>query len=1605
MLSRQVLIFSCLSLVVGLASASDWPMYQHDIARSGVTAEQVKPPLSMRWELRPRHAPDPAWEDPKPMPVEGYLELPRMKFDDTFHVAVAGNSVYFGSSADHKLYCIDAATGRERWSVITGGPIRFTPQIVGERLYAVSDDGYVYCLQVGDGKEIWKVRIAPKDDRVLGNGKMISLWPPRSGVLVDKGVAYCTAGMFPAEGVHVCALNADDGSIIWRNGTSGQAFQGYLLASDTTLFAPQGRVSPCGYSRESGKLTLSRPYFGKGTGGSWALLVDGQVVSGSEQIMAYDQRTRGAFAWFPGRKLVVTPDASYMASDTEMWAIKRKEYPKASLAYRSAKAQRVTFQRTHRSSVAALKRKQNALTAGLKQSQAKLEELKKQFETLKQAEQPDQEQTTAIGAQVEKMTASQTAQNDELEGVEKEIADRNKQAEEVDANVAAKYDGMLTARNWHIQCAAPHSMICAGGVIFAGGEDKVVAIDVADGNTLWSQQVDGKAKGLAVANAHLYVSTTTGAIYCFGAEGTPALGEIAQPTEPSPYRRDALTPVFEAAAEQIVRDTGITKGYCLVLGSGTGRLALELAKRTDLHIYGVDSQAENVEAARKALDRAGLYGQQVCFGSWPLTNVPYSDYFANLIVSETALVSGPLPGDAREAFRMLRPLGGTIYIGQPATASGKVKPTRASDLQSWSVGIKGAQIVKKGGRWLEIIRGRLEGSADWTHEYADAGNTTCSMDDLVRCPLGILWFGSPGPTDIVNRHASAAAPLCVNGVLFVQGENVLMGYDAYNGLKLWRREVPGAMRTALKGDCGNLVASDDSFFVALQNGKCLRIGPATGETTMTYDPPKAADGAARGWGYIAFMDGLLLGSTQTYRGASDGLFAVDPETGKLVWQALGSSMRSMAIAAGDGRIFFIDHRVTDEHRKRAIRERLERFDGLKGDELQTAVKGTKSADVRLVVALDAATGKRLWERPLDTTNCVRISKGGGDMGIMYRDGVVLLCAQPWNGHFWKEFFAGGFSRRSLIALSARDGKLLWSKKAGYRSRPLIVDQTVIAEPWACDLRTGKPKMRTSPVTGKRERWQMSRPGHHCGPIAASKHTLVFRSGVIGWYDLTGDGGTVHFAGQRTGCHVNFISANGLLLIPEGSSGCMCPFPTHCTVVLKHRKKDRGWTRFSLEGLTKPVKSFALNLGAPGDRRGKNGKIWLSYPRPGRGRLMLDFTVETPGGQMFRYSPDVVEVERSDNPWLFASGHRALRSCIVPLVEPGDGTAQYTVRLHFADLDNDEPGQRVFDVSIQGQPVLKDFDIVAETGGRNRAIVKEFAGIKVDEKLRIDFQPKPEQTAILQAVEIVREKVLSLGFTVPSYLLNNVEREQTGEVRIANHKDDDFAGTLVIEAPKGFAVTPSETKVKIETGSAEVIALKASVKGNVEAGFYPVKIRLVRSDGKPECERSTQIEHLADRGRVTLNPIEDVHCQRSNGSTNCGSHVSMNVDGGDAKMGDHHHAVAYLKFRLDIPGKPLSAVLRIHNAGNRSGSAGRICLVTDPWSEKKAIYANRPAMSEELARIGRVRSHETKELPLKLSLEGLKELSLGIDATSCDGVNYISREGQKPPELVVEYEPK
>ena len=66
----------------------------------------------------------------------------------------------------------------------------------------------------------------------------MSLWPVRTGVLVEDGIAYFWAGLFPSQGLHFYAVGAADGKLVWqREGGGKMSPQGYMLAS-TWLQAP-----------------------------------------------------------------------------------------------------------------------------------------------------------------------------------------------------------------------------------------------------------------------------------------------------------------------------------------------------------------------------------------------------------------------------------------------------------------------------------------------------------------------------------------------------------------------------------------------------------------------------------------------------------------------------------------------------------------------------------------------------------------------------------------------------------------------------------------------------------------------------------------------------------------------------------------------------------------------------------------------------------------------------------------------------------------------------------------------------------------------------------------------------------------------------------------------------------------------------------------------------------------------------------------------------------------------------------------------------------------------------------------------------------------------
>ena len=1069
---RSVFVFvAC--LVAGLAcGAEDWPTYRHDNQRSGITSERLDLPLDEVWRYRAAHAPRPAWPAPAKADLWHHIDSinPMVTYDRAFHVAVAGDTLYFGSSADDKVYALDCATGEQRWSFFTGGPVRLAPAVWNGKLFAGSDDGRVYCLDAAAGRLIWDYAAFP-DRRVLpGNGRMISACPVRTGVLVDDGTAHFCTGLFPNEGVRLCALNAEDGSELWIATPQDVSPQGYLLASATRLYAPKGRVPPTVFDRADGHLIRSFA----GGGGTFALLTGDALVYGpgaAGELRMFKPNVQDRIATFDGNHIIATETASYLQASDKLKALDRAQYL----------------------------------------------ELEKQKDELWRHRRKLEHRLGKLG---------QDAGGEQADGLKSELLAFKEALKKVAS-------AMAHCNLWQRECAHRHALILAGDVLFAGGDGEVAAYRAADGEVLWTGQVEGRAYGLAVANGRLFVSTDEGAIHCLKDADGNSVRIVGHPSVESTALQGEREGSFASLAQRILGETGITKGYCLVLGCGEGRLAGEIAERTDLKIVAIDADPERVLAARRDLDVRGLYGVRAAVHLWrgSQARLPYVDYFANLIVCAPGFISGRLALPADEVYRVLRPCGGIAYIGpfdERRTLERWIK--RASDT-TW-------EIVEEEGLWAVAKRGPLPGSGHWTHMYADETNSACSYDERLRGPMRLQWFGRPGPRLMVDRHHQNVAPVYAHGRIFIPGDNRIMAVDAYNGAMLWNVEIPNSRRMAAPQDSCNMVATEDGFLYIAVEEACRVLDGATGREVRSFETPQLVEGQRRHWGYTSVKGELLLGSGRKPEAiyneiswaaddyqwtefkrmvTSDYLFCLDRHTGDVVWTYKDGVIINSAIAGGGGRIYFVESRNPAA---------AEKADG----KAKLAVLFESDADI---VALDSKTGETVWRRQCDLSAFEQV------IFLSYRN-ETLLASGSRN--------VGDSLRHVLYAFDAGNGELRWRQEQdtgwdmggrhGEQQRhPAIVGNTIYAEPFAYDLQTGEQKPD----------WKLIRGGAGCGTYTASASALFFRSDNPQMYDIAQDQRIWLNHVTRPGCWINIIPAGGLVLIPESSSGCTCAFPLQTSV--------------------------------------------------------------------------------------------------------------------------------------------------------------------------------------------------------------------------------------------------------------------------------------------------------------------------------------------------------------------------------------------------------------------------------------------------------------------------
>lgn len=1213
-----------LLLTCGLAArGGDWPMWRHDPGRTAATQEALPEPLHLLW-VRKLPALEPAWPH--------HADEGTLTFDVSYKPVVMGRQLFVGSSASHSLTAMDTETGAIRWRFYADGPIRFAPVAAEGRVFVGSDDGHLYGLDAADGKVLWQYRPGPSGRKVIGNGHLCGLWPVRGGAVLQEGVLYFGAGIWPFMGSFLCAVEAATGNVVWENSGEGTGDyrealspsdnrgvrpslygctpQGYFTIAAGRLVVPQGRNLPHVYDLKDGHLLYNevRGMHPGHAGNQWFALAAGEAV-----LFSY-------------------PPAEFSQLD---W---------------------------HALDVASLQ-----LAEGNPGS-------------------------TAVTAPNGVFAIPEPG--GALDCFEPALP------------FASRHSVPLNA-----QANTPGSYIKAGRNLYAADKDGCLLTvkDVAEkpavekgppipGAEVWD---------MLAADGKLFTVARDGHIACFGgAAREPKLW----PSDPQATLPPA--PAAAAAAVGSLAPGGATnEGYCVVLGLRDGALVRALLAQTRFSVIAVDSRAEKVDALRRAADAAGLYGSRLtAFVSSNLLDSGLPPSLANLVTSETLDAAAFLRRDALTELRdRTRPYGGRIGLAAGAT---ELAAARAAV----ETGEHSGCTLAAAGDFLVLTRAApLPGAANKTHSNGDAANTMMSDDDRVRPPFGVLWFGGPANDKILPRHGHGPSPQLCNGVLVVEGPNLLRAIDVYTGRLLWERDFPGIGKYFDTGgkqlgahEIGdNYVCMPDGVYV-LTPDQCLQLELNSGRTQREIGLPAGIEPGTR-WGSIRADGDLLIATVNPLREgkpavngeASEWLAVFERRTGKPLWTRKADySWGNVAVIAGNGRIFASDKYPSE---KAAVEVR----------------RGEPKGKTTLY-AFEGQTGKELWKTEQNLF--------GAWLAYSARHDVLI---QSGRGRC-------GPDPTGFVAVRGADGTRLWATE-GQQGPPMLVGDTAVPQTGiAVNIADGSPATRTNPLTGTP--FVYGGQAHGCSFNSASRHLVYMRAGGAhaGYQEVRNGFGISCLNGFRSSCTANATAGGGVLVYPDYTRDCRCQFENQTSLALVHMPEMEQWSFDFAPGAvqtTGPVLRVGLNCAGPGDRLDENGTLWVDCP-----------AINGPLGTFADYLPTSVDsaarlrchpsrISGAGIPWVQSSaliGATHLQASL-------SGAGRYTVRLYFAELDPAvRPGDRRFDVTVQGEKKLADLDIVKEAGAPRVGIVREFGDVLVEGNLQIRLTPITGRTLIC-GVEAIASK--------------------------------------------------------------------------------------------------------------------------------------------------------------------------------------------------------------------------------------------------------------------------
>ena len=1363
-------------------SAVDWPMWRYDAQRSAASPEVLPDQLHLQWTRK--YAPRvPVWDDP--------LNHDLMPYDRVFEPVVVGERVFLSFNDADKVIALNLRTGKELWACYTDGPVRFAPVAWQDKLFFSSDDGQLYCVNAADGALKWKFRGGPSERKVLGNQRVISAWPARGGPVVRDGRVYFAASIWPFMGTFIYALEASTGRVLWVNDSTGSQFikqphgapsfagvapQGALVATRDILLVPGGRSVPAALDRQTGALLhFQISTAAKGNGGSFVAASDTEyfVHTRLHGVRNYELKS-GTSRKFNGNEPVLDGPVFYSFTTN-----------KTASVIQAVTGTNVTWELKADASGDLIKAGRRLYAAGTNGLRAI--ELPVGLRGARVA------WTLPLPSGTQRLLAA----NGALLAVTLDGrilafgADTNKPVTLADKPVPLKQTAHIVAQAKAILAAA----------------------DARDGYALCFGAEDGELLEALVANSKLHLVAVDpdaakvdalrrrfDAAKVYGKRITLHVGDAVSFKAP-PYFANLIV-VGESAVPQLRNPAALRAAFeSLRPYGGTMWLPVTGAAATEFERFIAEAKLERAEV-RGARTPTSAAAASVSNAASATNNSPSPQPSpagrggqvlppsTNDVprIGDAAAKILPLPaGEGRgEGERVPKPA--TL---KPSSASPALLLTRAGPLPNaadwthqygdigntvksddarvkaplgllWFGGNSNADVLPRHGHGPpeQVIGGRM----------ILQGLDSFSARDVYTGRL--LW-----KTEFTN--------LGTFGIYFDKSYTNTPLSTAYN-----QRHIPGA-----NGRGANYVATEDAVYVAVGNA-CQVLDARTGKLRQTIALPAAPDGRPPGdWAFIGLYEDVLLGgagyanytgklsgTTQTNTiedfSASAGLAAFDRHTGQLLWRAPARhSFLHNGIVAGNGRVYALDKLP------KSAEDKLKR----RGSPVPT--------DYR-IAAFDVRTGQPVWSAD---TNIF-----GTWLSYSKEHDTLLLAGAKATDRLRDETGEG------MTAYRGTDGSVRWQELRRQYTGPCILHHALIltsansyqASSGAFNLLDGTPHLVANPLTGKLEPWRVSR-AYGCNNIVASENLLTFRSGSAGFYDLLSKSGTASLGGFKSGCTANLVVANGVLNAPDYTRTCTCSYQNQTSLALVHMPDMELWTysQFGLDGQEgERIQRIGINLGAPGDRRAEDGTLWVEYPSVGGDSPGVPVTVA--GKQVTWFRRHASQMSGAALPWVAASGVRDCETITIapelvrpkpakpprtkedeedegrdpkkagPLLEllakratnsppltttnapapprPPPPPSPYTVRLHFAEPDDLPPGQRVFDVALQGRAVLTQFDIARTAGGGQRGVVQEFKGVVIAKELKITLTRAPGAKAgpVLSGVELIAESLTAEKSPLP-----------------------------------------------------------------------------------------------------------------------------------------------------------------------------------------------------------------------------------------------------------------